>query len=237
MLLSNGSYERLARPAGAGSMLDDAPIVFVVDDDVSIRESLELLIRSAGWIPETYASAREFMDRPRPDVANCLVLDVNLPDLNGLDVQQLVATERTEMPIIFVTGCGDIPTTVKAMKAGAVEFLSKPLSDTILLEAIEHALERSRDELLRAAEIRMLRQRHASLTQREQQVMALVVRGLLNKQVAYELGITEITVKAHRGQVMRKMNARSLPELVHLAASLGIDCLAPRSSAGDDTRS
>lgn len=204
-------------------MLDEAPVVFVVDDDVSIRESLELLIRSAGWNPETYASAKEFMHRARPDVANCLVLDINLPDLNGLDLQKLVAAERTEMPIIFITGSGDIPTTVKAMKAGAVEFLPKPLHDKPLLEAIENALKRSRDELSRAAEIRLLRQRHASLTQREKEVLALVVSGLLNKQVAYELGITEITVKAHRGQVMRKMNARSLPELVNFAARLGID--------------
>ena len=203
-----------------GSKFDEA-IVFVVDDDVSIRESLELLIRSAGWTPETYASAREFMDRAPPEVANCLILDVNLPDLNGLDLQKLVAVERTEMPIIFVTGYGDIPTTVKAMKAGAVEFLPKPLHDETLLEAIEDALERSGDELSRAAEMRLLRERHASLTQREREVMALVVRGLLNKQVAYELGISEITVKAHRGQVMRKMNARSLPDLVKLAARLG----------------
>jgi FixJ family two-component response regulator len=215
-------------------MLDEASVVFVVDDDVSIRESLELLIRSAGWKPETYASAKEFMDCARPEVANCLVLDVNLPDLNGLDLQKLVATERTEMPIIFVTGYGDIPTTVKAMKAGAVEFLPKPLHDKTLLKAIEHALKRSRDELSRAAEIRLLRQRHASLTQREHEVMALVVSGLLNKQVAYELGITEITVKAHRGQVMRKMNARSLPELVNFAARLGIDRGIQRGPAVDD---
>lgn len=204
-----------------GSSFDEA-IVFVVDDDVSIRESLDLLIRSAGWTPETYASAREFMDRAPPDVPNCLILDVNLPDLNGLDLQKLVAVDRTEMPIIFVTGYGDIPTTVKAMKAGAAEFLAKPLHDGTLLEAIEHALSRSSDELLHSAETRRLRERHASLTQREHEVMALVVRGLLNKQVAYELGISEITVKAHRGQVMRKMDARSLPELVKLAARLGI---------------
>lgn len=210
-------------------MVDEAPVVFVVDDDVSVRESLELLIRSAGWKPQICASAKEFMDCVRPDVANCLVLDVNLPDLNGLDLQRLVASDRTEMPIIFVTGYGDIPTTVNAMKAGAVEFLPKPLNDTVLIEAIEQALTRSRAELALAAEMRLLQQRHASLTHREQEVMALVVSGLLNKQVAYELGITEITVKAHRGQVMRKMHARSLPELVNFAASLGINRVAQAS--------
>ncbi|BCG99753.1 DNA-binding response regulator [Mesorhizobium sp. 131-3-5] len=210
-------------------MVDEAPVVFVVDDDVSVRESLELLIRSAGWKPQICASAKEFMDCVRPDVANCLVLDVNLPDLNGLDLQRLVASDRTEMPIIFVTGYGDIPTTVNAMKAGAVEFLPKPLNDTVLIEAIEQALTRSRAELALAGEMRLLQQRHASLTHREQEVMALVVSGLLNKQVAYELGITEITVKAHRGQVMRKMHARSLPELVNFAASLGINRVAQAS--------
>jgi FixJ family two-component response regulator len=203
-------------------MSHDTPVVFVVDDDVSVRESLELLIRSAGWQPETYESAQEFLDRARPLVPNCLILDVNLPDLNGLDLQRLVSVERTDMPIIFVTGYGDVPMTVKAMKAGAVEFLMKPFSDEVLLTAIEQALERSRAALALDAEMRVLKGRHATLSRREQEVMALVVTGLLNKQVAYELGISEITVKAHRGQVMRKMKVGSFADLVNIAARLGI---------------
>ena len=203
-------------------MSHETPVVFVVDDDVSVRESLELLIRSAGWQPETFESAREFLSRPRALVPNCLILDVNLPDLNGLDLQKLVSVERTDMPIIFVTGYGDVPMTVKAMKAGAVEFLTKPFSDDVLLAAIEQALERSRAPLALDSEMRALRDRHASLSRREQEVMALVVTGLLNKQVGFELGISEITVKAHRGQVMRKMKAGSLADLVNMAARLGI---------------
>lgn len=203
-------------------MSHEMAVVFVVDDDVSVRESLELLIRSAGWQSETFESAREFLACPRPVVPNCLILDVNLPDLNGLDLQQSVSVERTDMPIIFVTGYGDVPMTVKAMKAGAAEFLTKPFSDEVLLTAIEQALERSRNSLALNSEIHDLRDRHASLSRREQEVMALVVSGLLNKQVGFELGISEITVKAHRGQVMRKMKARSLPDLVNMAARLGI---------------
>ncbi|TIM05619.1 response regulator [Mesorhizobium sp.] len=203
-------------------MSHEMAVVFVVDDDVSVRESLELLIRSAGWQSETFESAREFLACPRPVVPNCLILDVNLPDLNGLDLQQSVSVERTDMPIIFVTGYGDVPMTVKAMKAGAAEFLTKPFSDEVLLTAIEQALERSRSSLALNFEIHELRDRHASLSRREQEVMALVVSGLLNKQVGFELGISEITVKAHRGQVMRKMKARSLPDLVNMAARLGI---------------
>jgi FixJ family two-component response regulator len=196
------------------------PIVFVVDDDISVRESLELLIRNAGWQPETFESAQEFLSRPRVLVPSCLVLDVTLPGLNGLDLQKRVAVDRTDMPIIFITGYGDVPTTVQAMKAGAVEFLTKPFGDDALLSAIRQALERSRIALAHDAEIRELRDRYASLSRREREVMALVVRGLLNKQVAFELGISEITVKAHRGKAMRKMAADSLADLVTMAASL-----------------
>jgi FixJ family two-component response regulator len=212
----------LGDEARSASMPHGAPVVFVVDDDVSVRESLELLIRSAGWQPETFESAREFLSCPRALVPNCLILDVNLPDLNGLDLQKLVSDERTDMPIIFVTGYGDVPMTVKAMKAGAVEFLTKPFSDDVLLGAIEQALERSGTALALDSEMRALRDRHASLSRRELEVMTLVVTGLLNKQIGFELGISEITVKAHRGQVMRKMKARSLPDLVNMAARLGI---------------
>jgi len=205
-------------------MLHLTPIVFVVDDDVSVRESLELLIRCEGWQPETFASAQEFLDYPRVHIPNCLVLDVSLPGLNGLDLQKIVADERKDMPIIFITGHGDVPMTVQAMKAGAVEFLTKPFNDDVLLTAIRAALERSRVALSLEAEMRVLRDRYASLSQREQQVMALVVSGLLNKQVGAELGISEVTVKAHRGKVMQKMKADSLADLVKMAARL---CPAP----------
>ena len=201
-------------------MLQVTPIVFVVDDDVSVRESLELLIRCEGWQPETFASAQEFIDCPRVLVPNCLILDVSLPGLNGLDLQRLVAGERTDMPIIFITGHGDVPMTVQAMKAGAVEFLMKPFNDEVLLAAIRAALERSRVAQSLEAEMRVLRERYASLSQRERQVMVLVVSGLLNKQVGGELGISEITVKAHRGKVMQKMKANSLADLVKMAARL-----------------
>lgn len=207
---------------GAFPVSPATPIVFVVDDDVSVRESLELLIRFEGWQPETFPSAQAFLDRPRALVPSCLLLDLSLPGLNGLDVQKRVAAERPAMPIIFITGYGDVPTTVKAMKAGAVEFMTKPLNDNVLLAAIRQALERSRVALSREAEMQLLRDRYASLTHREQQVMALVVSGLLNKQVGGELGISEITVKAHRGKVMQKMKAESLPALVKMAAQLRI---------------
>jgi len=196
------------------------PIVFVVDDDISVRESLESLIRCQCWQAETFASAQEFLDYPRVLVPNCLVLDVSLPGLNGLGLQRLVAAERRAMPIIFITGHGDVPMTVQAMKAGAVEFLTKPFNDDVLLTAIRAALERSRVALSLEAEMRVLRDCYASLTLRERQVMALVVSGLLNKQVGGELGISEITVKAHRGKVMQKMKADSLADLVKMAARL-----------------
>jgi FixJ family two-component response regulator len=208
-------------------MLDVTPIVFVVDDDVSVRESLELLIRCEGWQPQTFSSAQSFLDHPRALVPSCLVLDVSLPGLNGLELQKRVADERTDMPIIFITGYGDVPMTVQAMKAGAVEFLTKPFSDDVLLSAIRAALERSRLALSHEAEIRALRDRYASLSQRERQVMVLVVSGLLNKQVGGELGISEITVKAHRGKVMQKMKADSLADLVKMAARLRLTRAAP----------
>jgi FixJ family two-component response regulator len=216
----------LAHELELAPMSQVTPVVFVVDDDVSVRESLELLIRSEGWQPETFVSAQEFLTRPPTLVPSCLVLDVSLPGLNGLDLQKRVAVERTDMPIIFITGYGDVPTTVQAMKAGAVEFFTKPFSDDVLLSAIRQAIERSRIALGHEAEMRALRGCYASLTRRERQVMALVVSGLLNKQVGGELSISEITVKAHRGKVMQKMKADSLAELVKMAARLR---LAPAS--------
>jgi len=201
------------------------PIVFVVDDDISVRESLVALIRFEGLEVETFISAQEFLAHPRTSVPSCMVLDVSLPGLNGLELQKRISAEQQDIPIIFVTGHGDIPMTVRAMKAGAVEFLTKPFADQVLLNAIRNAIDRSRAVLARNEELRSLRERHAQLTPREREVMALVVVGLLNKQIAGELRISEITVKAHRGCVMRKMNANSLAELVTMAARLRL----PRS--------
>ena len=201
-------------------MAQERPTVFVVDDDISVRESVESLIQSAGWEPEVYASAQEFLSRPRALGPSCLILDVNLPDLNGLELQTRVVADRTDLPIIFITGYGDVPMTVRAMKGGAVEFLTKPFEDSALLAAVEQAIERSRAALDVEQGLRVLRARHAKLSRREREVMSLVVSGLLNKEIGSELGISEITVKAHRGKVMRKMEAQSLAELVTMAAEL-----------------
>jgi FixJ family two-component response regulator len=203
-----------------------APVVYVVDDDVSVRESLNVLIQCAGWQPRTFASAHEFLAYPQVPAPSCLVLDIGLPDLNGLDLQRRIGADRDDMPIIFITGYGDVPTTVQAMKGGAVEFLTKPFNQDVLLNAIGQAVERSRVAIGQQAKLRGLQDRYKSLTPREREVMSLVVRGRLNKQVGGELGMAEITVKAHRGQVMRKMNAASFADLVIMAASLG---LAPPS--------
>lgn len=207
--------------------MQTSPLVFVVDDDVSVRESLELLLRHEGWRVETFESALEFLDRPRGIAPSCLVLDMSMPGINGLELQQRVAVGRPEMPIIIITGHGDVRMTVQAMKAGAVEFLTKPFSDESLLTAIRNAIERSQSLLGRNAELQALKSRYASLTSREREVFGLVVAGLLNKQVGSELGISETTVKAHRGCVMRKMKAESLADLVNIAARLH---LARRSS-------
>jgi len=198
------------------------PIVFVVDDDVSVRESLDLLIKFAGWQSETFASAVDFLARPRTTTPSCLVLDVSLPDLDGLELQKLIASERTDMPIIFITGHGDVPMTVKAMKGGAVEFLTKPFDDEVLLSAIRHALKRSAVVLDDQAETSALRSSYESLTPREREVMQLVVAGMLNKQIGLKLGISEVTVKAHRGKMMQKMKAESLADLVKTAVRLGL---------------
>jgi len=211
-----GTHSRTSRTAAV------TPVVYVVNDDVSVRESLELLIETEGWQAETFASARAFLARPESWVPSCLILDVTLPDLNGLDLQKRVAAERPDMPIIFITGCNDIPVTVQAMKAGAIEFLTRPFGEDALLDAIRQGLERSRHALEYLAKLQPLRESFASLTPREREVMLLVVSGLLNKQVGGELGISEITVKAHRGHVMRKMKADSLPALVKMSALLGL---------------
>ncbi|MDB5858738.1 MAG: tmoT 2 [Ramlibacter sp.] len=209
------------------------PTVFIVDDDISVRESLELLVQCAGWHPETFDSAQAFLACRQIPTPSCLLLDVSLPGLNGLQLQDRLAAAGVQVPIIFITGHGDVPTTVKAMKAGAVEFLTKPINDEVLLAAISDALARSSAAQGQREELEQLRQRHAGLTTREREVMALVVSGLLNKQVGGELGISEITVKAHRGKVMTKMEARTLPDLVNMAAALGLPPPRKKASAAD----
>jgi len=206
----------------AAAKSQQKPIVFVVDDDISVRESLELLIKFAGWQPEMFASAEEFLARPSSVGPSCLVLDVSLPNLSGLDLQKLITTDQADMPIIFITGHGDVPMTVQAMKAGAVEFLTKPFDDEVLLSAIRHAIKRSMAVLHDQAEIAALRSSYESLTAREQEVLRLVVAGMLNKQIGMKLGISEITVKAHRGKMMQKMKADSVPDLVKTAVRLGL---------------
>ena len=204
------------------AMPPNTPMVVVVDDDISVRESLELLIQNEGWQAALFESAEEFLSRLPNVVPSCLVLDINLPDLSGLDIQQRISDEKSSIPIIFITGYGDIPTSVRAMKAGAAEFLTKPLNDEILIEAIRDAVRRSQANLKRDGAQRQLQERFGLLSKREREVMDLVVKGFMNKQVGFELGISEITVKAHRGKVMEKMHAATFVDLVNMAGRLGI---------------
>jgi FixJ family two-component response regulator len=203
-------------------MADVNPIVFVVDDDVSVRDSLAFLVEAAGWQPETFGTGREFLSRPRTIAPSCLVLDVVLPDLNGCDLQALLA-DRADMPIIFISGEADVATSVRAMKAGAVEFFTKPFADEAIVGAIRNAIDRSCAALADAAAMRALRDSYTLLSPREREVMALVISGRMNKQVGGALGISEITVKAHRGKLMRKMNADSLCDLVRMASRLSVE--------------
>ena len=215
----------LGSSARVSSAANPRPVVFVVDDDISVRESIEVMMEEVGWRPVGYASAREFLSQTRSVCVCCLVLDLGLPDLNGLEVQQRILEEGAQMPVIFITGRGDVPTSVRAMKAGAVEFLLKPFEPAELLSAVEGALDRSRTRLQEMTSLQLAREHYATLSRREREVMERVVRGKLNKQIACELGISEITVKAHRGRMMRRMRARSLPDLVKLAGRLGLGCI------------
>jgi len=201
---------------------DSDAVIAIVDDDASVREGLQSLMRSAGWKAETFASAQEFLARPGADVPGCLILDLQLPGLSGLDLQKRMAEAGLETPIVFLTGHGNIPASVQAMKAGAIEFLTKPFEEQDLLRAIQEAVERDQRARQQRAALRELQLRYASLTPREQEVLLHVISGLLNKQIAAELKMSEFTVKIHRGRVMRKMRADSLADLVRMAESLAI---------------
>jgi FixJ family two-component response regulator len=205
----------------------ERPVVFVVDDDLAMREALQDLLASVGMDVRVFASTQEFMQAQRPDAPGCLVLDVRLPGASGLSFQEELPRAGVDLPVIFITGHGDIPMTVRAMKAGAVEFLSKPFRDQELLDAIDAAIERHRTQRRERALVAALRQRYAALTQREREVMALVSAGRVNKQIAAELGISEATVKVHRGQIMRKMQTTSLAQLVRIADTLGLSTPKP----------
>lgn len=202
-------------------MTDPAPIVFVIDDDPSVRRALGRLLRSAGWCVEVFASADEFLKHSLPDVPACIILDVQMPGLNGMGLQRTLAKKNSSLPIVFISGHGDIPTTVRAMKAGASDFLPKPFNDRDLLKAVRQAIARHAQARRAGAELAKLRQRAESLSPREREVMALVVSGMLNKHAGHQLGVTEKTIKAHRAQVMHKMLARSLAELVRMAEKIG----------------